>query len=71
MARPTVHRGKQITYTPGMPRMPAAKTQRQRFIEAARELGVDESEAAFDRTLKKIGRAPAQSPKKATRKSKK
>lgn len=33
----------------------AAKTsQRQKFIEKARELGCDEDEAAFERTLKRI-----------------
>ncbi len=49
----------------------AAKTQRQRFIDAARELGADGSEAAFDKALGKVAKAPAQTPKKATRKPKK
>ena len=34
------------------------KTQRQRFIEAARKLGADESEGAFDRALGKVASAP-------------
>lgn len=29
-------------------------TQRERFEEAARELGCDESEEAFDRALRKV-----------------
>jgi hypothetical protein len=35
-----------------------SKTQRERFIEAARELGLPEDEEAFDRALKKIASAP-------------
>lgn len=45
------------------------KTQRQRFIEAARAAGADD-ESAFDRALKKIAKAPAQKPKKAASKPK-
>jgi hypothetical protein len=33
-------------------------SQREKFIEAARDLGTDDSEAAFDRALRKIGTAP-------------
>ncbi len=33
-------------------------TQSERFIEAARELGCDEDEAAFDDFLKKVAKAP-------------
>jgi hypothetical protein len=33
---------------------PNKKTQYGRFVEAAREHGCDESEAAFDRAFKKI-----------------
>jgi hypothetical protein len=33
--------------------------QSQRFIEAARELGADQSEEAFDEALRRIARAPA------------
>jgi hypothetical protein len=35
-----------------------AATQREKFIEAARELGTDDSEAAFDRVLRKVASAP-------------
>lgn len=39
--------------------MPAKKkTQVAGFIEAARKLGADESEEAFDKALKKIASAP-------------
>ena len=31
--------------------------QSQRFVTAARELGTDESEEAFDRVLRKVGSA--------------
>ena len=48
------------------------KSQLDKFHEAARELGTDESEEAFDRVLKKVGSAkpalPAQSQPKASRK---
>lgn len=33
------------------------KTQKERFIEAARELECDDSEKAFDRVIKKIAKA--------------
>lgn len=39
-------------------RVPAAGSQRERFMAAARELGADESEEAFDRALRKVGSAP-------------
>ena len=42
--------------------------QRDRFIEAARRLGCDDSEEAFDRKLKKIASAP---PPKSVQKRKK
>jgi hypothetical protein len=45
-----------------------ARTQRQKFIDLAREVGASESEAAFDRALKKIAKAPPQKAKKAARK---
>ena len=35
----------------------ADKTQRERFIETARELGCDEDEAAFDEKLRRIASA--------------
>ena len=64
---------RQIAYSGAMGTKTADKTKNQRalFIEAARKAGADESEAAFDRALGKIARAPAQTPKKATRKIKK
>ena len=34
------------------------KTQREKFIEKARELGCDEDEASFDRKLKRAVRKP-------------
>lgn len=34
------------------------KSQREKFEEAARKLETDQSEEAFDRTLKKIAKAP-------------
>lgn len=37
----------------------ARTPQSQRFIEAARELGCDESEERFDAALKKVAKAPA------------
>lgn len=40
-----------------------AKTQRERFIEAAHELGVDESETAFKERLVKIARQEEKSDK--------
>lgn len=40
------------------------KTQRQKFIEAARELGADGDEDTFRRALKKIATAPVSKPKK-------
>jgi hypothetical protein len=33
------------------------KSQHERFIEAARKLGADESEARFDAALKRVGKA--------------
>lgn len=43
------------------------KTQREKFIDKARELGCDEDEAAFERALKRIvpkrGRKRTKAPK--------
>lgn len=36
------------------------KSQSQKFKDAARELGCDESEEAFDRALKRIATSPPQ-----------
>jgi len=51
------------------------RSQRERFIEAARELGADEDEASFERRLKSVaGGAPSSGakekpkPEKARRK---
>ena len=38
---------------------PDDEAQKKRFIEKARELGVDESEEAFERALGKILKRPA------------
>lgn len=46
------------------------KTQRQRFIEAARELGADGSAETFRKALRKVATAPPQKAKKAARKPK-
>lgn len=47
------------------------KSQRQRFIEAARELGADEGEDAFRRIVRKVATAPIDKPKKGSKKPKK
>ena len=36
----------------------AARTQSERFVEAARELGADQSEGPLDQVLRKIVKAP-------------
>ena len=35
----------------------AAKSQRDKFIDKAREIGCDENEAAFDEKLKQLAKA--------------
>jgi hypothetical protein len=49
------------------PRDPAdaPKSQRERFIEAARALGCDEDEAAFERTVRKVAKATLIAPASA------
>lgn len=37
---------------------PQERDQRAQFIEAAREVGANENEAAFDKALKKVASAP-------------
>lgn len=37
---------------------PREITQRDRFIETARELGCDEDEGRFNETLKRVAKAP-------------
>ena len=44
------------------------KTQRQKFIEAARELGADGDEDTFRRAVRKIATAPVSKAKKPARK---
>ena len=36
----------------------ASENQTKRFVDAARELGTDESEEAFDKMLKRVAKAP-------------
>jgi hypothetical protein len=43
------------------------KSQLDRFKEAARDLGCDESEEAFDAALKQIGKAPPPTPDKPSK----
>jgi len=56
-----------------MPRKPAPKPddpeQSKRFIAMAREIGVDESEGAFERALMSVARAKPSSPKPSGRRS--
>ena len=53
---------------------PKAKSQRQRFIEAAREVGASEDPLEFERVLRGIAKAPptkkVQARKKASSKGK-
>ena len=46
------------------------RSQRKKFIDAARDLGADGDENAFRRAIRKIATAPAQKAKKATQKTK-
>jgi hypothetical protein len=46
------------------------KSQRQKFIDAARDLGTDESEDAFQRVVRKIASSPGAKAKKAAKKRK-
>ena len=46
------------------------KTQHQRFVEKAREIGASESEEVFKRVLRKVATAPVAKAKKAARKRK-
>ena len=46
------------------------RTQRQKFIDMAREHGASESEAAFDRALRKIAKADPVKAKTAAKKRK-
>ena len=46
------------------------KSQRQKFIDAACELGADGDENAFRRAVRKVATAPVTKPKKVARKTK-
>jgi hypothetical protein len=46
----------------------AKKVQSEKFIEAARKLGADESEANFDRALKRVGKAKLTHPPRPKKK---
>ena len=46
------------------------RSQRQKFIDAAREAGVSEDEGAFRRAVRKVAAAPPAKPKKAAAKPK-
>ncbi len=48
----------------------AGKTQRQKFIDAARELGADSDEDTFRRAVRKIATAPVSKAKKSAAKPK-
>lgn len=54
------------SYIPAMTKKNTSdgKTQRQRFIEAAKEVGASEDEKAFERALKQVAKAKPQPPKK-------
>lgn len=45
------------------------RTQRQKFIDAAREHGADGDEDTFRRAVRKVATAPVSKPKKAARKA--
>lgn len=53
-SKPKAGTAKKKASKPAVPK--EQKTQRERFIETARELGVDESGKAFEKTFKKIVR---------------
>ena len=46
------------------------RTQHQRFVEAARELGADEDVEAFRRIVRTVATAPTKQVKKAAKKRK-
>lgn len=51
-------------------RKPDTRSQRQKFIDAARELGADGDEDAFRKVVRKVATAPVAKAKKASRKPK-
>lgn len=46
------------------------RTQRQKFVDAAREVGASEEECAFEHALRRVATAPVRKAKKAARKRK-
>jgi hypothetical protein len=46
------------------------RTQRQKFIDAARKAEASEDEGAFERALRRVATAPVRKPKKRAHKSK-
>jgi hypothetical protein len=50
---------------------PDNRTQRQKFIDAAREVGADTDVDAFRRIVRQVATAPVKKPKKGARKCKK
>ncbi len=48
-----------------MPKKSTPSDQYKRFVEAARELGTDESEEAFERVVRKVVKAPDKGKKAA------
>ena len=46
------------------------RSQREKFIDAARELGASESQAIFEHALRKVAKAPGLEVKKAAKKRK-
>ena len=79
MAHLAVPKGRKSVYTLEPSGGPMAKakiededtrTQRQKFIDAARELGTNDSEEAFQRVVRKIASAPGAKAKKAAKKPK-
>jgi hypothetical protein len=47
------------------------RSQRQKFIDVAREHGASEDEAVFERAVRKVAKAPPQKPKKAAARERK
>jgi len=64
----------QISYISVMPQTKKPETdkrsQRQKFMDAARETGASGDEHAFRKAVKRVASAPPAKPKKAARKSK-
>ena len=52
-------------YRPHMPKKSKPTDQYKRFVDAARELGTDESEEAFECVVRKVVKAPDKGKKAA------